>query len=71
MEKETLEKELETLSERYNILAKKIIASRQAISDMEKEALLVKGAKEEVEKLLAFYNNENKKESEENNDDNK
>ncbi|WP_299995554.1 hypothetical protein [uncultured Clostridium sp.] len=58
MEKEKLEKELQELNTKYMIIINRISSTKQDLIAMNNEALMIKGAKEQVEKLLAFYNNE-------------
>lgn len=58
MEKEKLEKELQELNTKYMIIINRISSTKQDLVAMNNEALMIKGAKEQVEKLLAFYNNE-------------
>lgn len=58
MEKEKLEKELQELNTKYMIIINRISSTKQDLIAMSNEALMIKGAKEQVEKLLAFYNNE-------------
>lgn len=58
MEKEKLEKELQELNTKYMIIINRISSTKQDLIAMNNEALMIRGAKEQVEKLLAFYNNE-------------
>lgn len=58
MEKEKLENELQELNTKYMIIINRISSTKQDLVAMNNEALMIKGAKEQVEKLLAFYNNE-------------
>lgn len=64
MEKSDLEKELQELSMKYNIIINRITRTKEDLVAMNNEALMIKGAKEQVEKLLAFYNNDNKNKEE-------
>lgn len=64
MDKESLEKELEALTNKYNIIMKSIERNKNDLLAMSNEAMKTKGAIEQVEKFLALYNNENNKEEE-------
>lgn len=64
MEREKLEQELQELTTKYTILINRITRTKEDLLAMNNEALMIKGAKEQVEKLLAFYNNDNNMEEE-------
>ena len=55
MEKEKLEKELQELNTKYMIIINRISSTKQDLIAMNNEALMIRGAKEQVEKLLAFF----------------
>lgn len=64
MDKESLEKELETLTNKYNIIMKSIERTKGDLIVMTNEAMKTKGSIEQVNKFLALYNNEDNKKEE-------
>ena len=65
MNKEELEEELKQLKNKYTILINQIQKIKAELLSMNNELLITKGAIDQTEKMLAFYNNESNKNLEE------